>query len=300
VRVKFNDSIVRDALRCVGECICDFNIDFIAHENEDVHKVNWNRFEMAVDILKKTLKFDNRTHIRHKFLPVITDILGRFDAIINADLNRFVDVYKYGKDAMFTVSDTFAQSRDYIGRVNKRLATFIEKLGSFAAVPVQYYKSIIAPLDSGNSRGMYTEIVMAKRWEMLSNLDIDYIQDLIYYSCLDPMFANTKVKTNVRNILSTIGEKAKSKLVRILIKNRFPNRSEALYKPQILECEQYTHVRQCMVKYTFDNKLIGGECVRLLDTVFIDWFQARIALLIESITRDRNDSLWREQCWLRC
>ncbi len=76
---------MRDAFRCVGECICDFNIDFIAHENADVHKVNWNSFEMAVDILKKTLKFNNQTHIRHKFVPVITDILGRLDAIINAD-----------------------------------------------------------------------------------------------------------------------------------------------------------------------------------------------------------------------
>ncbi len=97
------------------------------------------------------------------------------------------------------------------------------------------------------------------------NLDlcIDYVQNLIYYSCLDTTFANTKVKTNVQQILGTIGDKNKAKLMRILIKNSFPPRNKALYKPQILGCEQYTHVRVCMIKYIFDNRLIGGKCVRL-------------------------------------
>ncbi len=68
---------------------------------------------MACDILKKTLKL-NQTNIRHQFLPVITDILSRFDSIINGDLNKFINIYG---NQTYTISDKYGQARDYIGRI---------------------------------------------------------------------------------------------------------------------------------------------------------------------------------------
>merc|ERR1712228_239290 len=97
----------------------------------------------------------------------ITDIVGRFNAIINGSMDDFVDIYEYGADAAYTISDKYGQARDYIVRVRNRLYKFFILLGSFKNVPIEYYKTIIAPLNSGNARGMYTDIVMGKPREMI-------------------------------------------------------------------------------------------------------------------------------------
>ncbi len=92
-------------------------------------------------------------------------------------------------------------------------------MGSFQRVPIEYYHRLLSPLDSDDSRGMYTDILMKKRWEMLSNpktkthqkyfgLVVHFVQDLIYYDCLDETFAINQCNTNAVRILNTLDNEA--------------------------------------------------------------------------------------------
>eukprot|EP01084_Bolivina_argentea_P082331 149070_1 len=303
---KYNEAIVCDALRVVGETITDFEPNFIFAENEDVRTVNSARWVMAIDILKKVLRF-SQTNIRHKYLPVITEIVDRFHNVINAPLDDFINIYQDRMDVTdaYNYSDEFAQSRLYISQMLQGLNTFFDKMGSFYQVPIDYYSTLLLPLDNDDSRGMYTDIMMKKRWEMLSNnntknderyfdLVVDFVQDLIYYGCLDANFAINQINQNAERILHTLKNDQQAEIMKILIKDTFPKRKATLYLPEILQSESYSHLRHNMIMYIiFDRRVINVSTLQQFMDEFIEYFVERMELLNKSIGGDDTNSHWR-------